>query len=452
MNAKPAESVEIERSLLGGLIEAPDALDEIASAVVSSDFYRPDHGRLFDVLREMRSEAAAIRPETVGERVLHDRRGDDAFGGYGYVLQLIEKAATRTSLGYYARRVRALSLHRAALRVVGRLHDQLRENEADPTQAAAMLASAAEALSLDLVEPGGSIERAVAAVLTQIAEAGAGVRRPGVPMPFRSLADLLPRMTAGQLGIVAARPSIGKTSFALQIGMTVAAFGHPVAIVSLEMTRDELVTRELAAATGIPTQDLDAGIAADDDDAWARLDEAQRAIGVLPVDINDASSLTVEEIVGYLRTWRAKAASKADVMPLAVVDYLGLVAPSPGQEKALPVHRLGHVTWSLKACAKSLGMPIVLLSQLNRDLEKRDDKRPMLSDLRDSGSIEQDANWVIGLFREGWYDRSIDDVTAEAIVLKNRGGRVGTAPLGWDGPRTRFFDQDEAFDLEVFDA
>ena len=259
----------------------------------------------------------------------------------------------------------------------------------------------------------------------------------GIPTGFTYLDKMLTGLGRSDLIILAARPGMGKTSFALNIAVNVAKKQKtPVAIFSLEMTKDQLTSRILSSEAAIDSQKLRTGTLAGQD--WVDLAQASDILAQSPIFMDDTSAITVPEIKAKVRRLNQDPA-KPDV-GLVVIDYLQLM--NSGKRTDSRVQEISDITRNLKIMAKELNVPIICLSQLSRNTERSSnrDHRPMLSDLRDSGSIEQDADSVLFLYREAYYDTEgqSDTTTAECIIAKNRHGEVGTVSLGWDGAHTRF--------------
>ena len=262
----------------------------------------------------------------------------------------------------------------------------------------------------------------------------------GIPTGFRYLDKMLTGLGRSDLIILAARPGMGKTSFALNIATNVAKRGElGVAIFSLEMTKDQLVNRILSSEAAIDSQSFRTGELSDND--WSDLARASEVMAHTHLYLDDTSNITIPEMKAKIRRVNQDP-SRTDV-GVVIIDYLQLM--STGKRTESRVQEISEITRNLKIMAKELNVPVIALSQLSRSAEKstgRSDHRPVLSDLRDSGSIEQDADSVLFLYRDAYYDKSEDaDATiAECIVAKNRHGEVGTVPLAWDGAHTRFTD------------
>ena len=263
--------------------------------------------------------------------------------------------------------------------------------------------------------------------------AASGSRIPGLSTGLPDLDDLILGLNKSELVIIAARPGMGKTSIALNIALNVAMTQHKkVAIFSLEMSREQLVTRLLSRAALVPSQNLFTGRLTDQQ--WRDVAAAANTLSACDILIDDNSTLTVADMNAQCRTIRG--------LDLVVIDYLQLMSSAGGRgfSNESRTQAVSDISRMMKVMAKQLGVPVICLSQLNRAAEARQDKRPLLSDLRESGSIEQDADVVIGLYREGYNNRECENPNlAEAIVLKNRKGQTGTVNLTWVPEYTSFY-------------
>ena len=263
--------------------------------------------------------------------------------------------------------------------------------------------------------------------------AASGSRIPGLSTGLPDLDDLILGLNKSELVIIAARPGMGKTSIALNIALNVAMTQHKkVAIFSLEMSREQLVTRLLSRAALVPSQNLFTGRLTDQQ--WRDVAAAANTLSACDILIDDNSTLTVADMNAQCRTIRG--------LDLVVIDYLQLMSSAGGRgfSNESRTQAVSDISRMMKVMAKQLGVPVICLSQLNRAAEARQDKRPLLSDLRESGSIEQDADVVIGLYREGYNNRECENPNlAEAIVLRNRKGQTGTVNLTWVPEYTSFY-------------
>ncbi len=265
----------------------------------------------------------------------------------------------------------------------------------------------------------------------------------GIPSGYRLLDYKLGKMGKSDLIVLAARPGMGKTSFALNIATNVATSQNiPVAIFSLEMSNEQLTERIISSQAGISSQSMRTGDQNRSPARWAEISEAYGQVSDYPIYIDDTPNVTVSDMKAKIRRYNQNP--ETDNIGLVIVDYIQLM--STGRRSENRVQEISEITRNLKIMAKEMDVPVIALSQLSRSAEKGSgrDSRPQLSDLRDSGSIEQDADVVLFLYRDAYYnkDESADQTMAECIVAKNRHGESGTIPLYWDGAHTRFYDVD----------
>jgi replicative DNA helicase len=424
------QNVEAEASLLGGLIVDPSAVDAVGDVVRPEDFYRPDHGRLFGLLLDMRSKGHHIDEMTVCDRINRGGKADE-YGGYAYVVDLPEKCPSRANLPHYARLVREAAVRRRAAKRADDLRDALYAGVEEPE---AILSAAAAGLLAEL--DGGKREdgwtRAGAVAATQANEIQRRQRggHPGVSTGLYALDDLLNGgWREGQLVVIAARPGVGKTALALTFALFAASVnGVGTGMFSLEMDRGELVERLLAQTALVDASRIRRGDL--DETAWNDIEVARGLLDAAPLWMDDRAGLTIDTLRA-----RARRLAATEKVGLLVVDYLQLLTPS--NPKANRAEQVGDMSRGLKLLAKELRVPVIALSQLNRDVEKRRgaDAKPRLSDLRDSGAVEQDADVIMFISRDE------ADPTGAAHVLhveKNRAGRIGQVPVIFEKSYSRF--------------
>jgi replicative DNA helicase len=455
-----------EQALLGALLVSNAAVHRVSSFLRAEHFFSAVHGRIYEAVRGMVEAGREASPLTL----LALFEGDPdlrAVGGGGYLFDLATNVVTVINAEDYGRAVfdaalrrRLVELGEAAVDAACRPQvgveaaDLVRRVEADVFALGEQLEGAAAG-------PAGEGE-AVAGALAETSVAyRAGGRPVGLSTGLKDLDDMVGGLEAGQLAIVAARPGMGKTALgASTIALSVARAGVPVLMFSLEMTRTQLARRHLAAISGVPAMAQKSGRVTEAD--WRALAEAQRALDGLPIVIDDKAAVTV----GHVRA-QARRMKRRRGVGLVIVDHLHLMSfEATGRGEANATLELGRITAGLKACAKELAMPVLLLCQLNRGPEGREDKRPTKADLRQSGSIEQDADLIAFLYREHYYlsrmepkrsaCKSDEDYNtkynewclrvteakgvAEIIVDKNREGETGVVRVRWDGARTLFSD------------
>jgi len=428
------QSVEFERAVLGGLIQNPGMLGEVAEILRPDDFFRADHGRLFSLLRTMAAQAEPIDLMTVPERTAREGHPEQ-YGGLQYVLELPDHApATVNLLHYAAEIVKKATLRRfieAQQRLVQRAYDQLDEP-------GSLLEMASQEISALGRVHGGQAWHQLSLVLDEeliniqkLASQPEGLT--GVQTGFTDLDQILSGMQRGDLIILAARPSMGKTALALNIVLNSALLDEvPVAVFSFEMSRYQLTSRMLATHAEVDSSKIRNGRL--DPDEWEKIFATSDFLRKARIHIDDSPGLTLAE----LRTRARRLAAKEGQLGVIMIDYMQLMhAEDPTVPRTQQVSE-----WSrgLKALAKELNCPVIALSQLSRNVESRQDKRPIPSDLRESGSIEQDADVILFIYRDEYYNKeaSPDKGLAEVIISKHRNGAVGTVKLVFQGQYTKF--------------
>lgn len=436
----PPQDLEAERCLLGSILIDNRALDIALELVDRRRFYFDAHGRMFDAIRGLIEAGQPADAVTV--RADLERRGDlDAVGGVPYILKILETVPHAAHADYYAKIVRRKSDARAAVEL---FTDGLRELSGGSDDVEDVLGRAERGM---LEITAGTHGRTALPVgeffedtLAGIAERmGADEMKGGLPSGFAELDDLLqPGLKPSALVVLAGRPGQGKTSLigclAEQIAGRAARTAKPehVLIFSLEMGRHELAERLLSIRSRVCSSKISRGDI--DEIDQAAMMEAAAEIQQLPIIIDDTPAQTVSRISAIARQEHRRRG-----LSVVIIDYLQLIEP---EDKRIPrEQQVAAITRRLKFLAKELRVPVIALAQLNRGLENREDKRPRLADLRESGSIEQDADVVLLLHRPDAYDPSARPNEADLIVAKNRGGPLGVAPLVWMPNLMRFADR-----------
>ncbi len=428
------QAIEAERALLGGMILAPDRIPELAGLGLRSEhFHRPQHGRLFALLLEMHARGEPIDTVTVPERIAREGK-QDRYGGVSYVLGLPEQIPSTTNLPHYARVVIDKALLRQLIDTSRQIAEQAHE---EPDDVHNLLDRAArEILSLGTGLGGGSWEQISVTIdqavqdLTALSQSDGPVA--GYTTGFDDLDHKLAGLHRSDLIILAARPAMGKTALALNIAQNVALLERrAVGIFSLEMSRAQLVTRMMCCLGLVDGNKVRTGQL--DTDEWERLLDASDQLREARIFIDDTPGLSITDVRS--RAKRLKAEN--DDLGLVVVDYLQLMS---GDDRRAPrEQQIAAISRGLKALAKDLDVPVIALSQLNRGVEQRAEKRPMVSDLRESGAIEQDADIILFIYRDEYYNPdSADKGLAEVIIAKQRSGPTGTCKLVFQGQYTRF--------------
>jgi replicative DNA helicase len=438
--ARQPFSVEAEQSVLGSIIIDPKCLHIAAVALKSEHFYIPQHKEIFSVLTDMYEHNLSIDFVTLLEKLKSNGTYDEA-GGKAYLTQLVQGVPSTANIENYIAIVKdkffARSLLVAAQNIVKDINDNVKNSDdllGDAEQSIFNIRQGID--SSDLVHIKSVIQNETYDRLTKVADPATREDYIGIPCGISELDKTLTGLNKSDLIIVGARPGMGKTSFALNIARNVAVNGgKTVCFFSLEMTRDQLAQRLLSNEAAIESSHLrDSSLMTDDE--WARLAVASEQLSKSQLFLDETSSLTVPKMKAKLQRMK-----KVD---LVIIDYLGLMRSATPKENR--VQEVSDITRSLKIMAKELKVPVICCAQLSRGTEvKGKSHKPQLSDLRESGSIEQDADIVLFLYREKYYDAEKEDPEdvgdpnlAECIVAKNRHGEVRTIPLHWDGKFTRF--------------
>ncbi len=436
LGRKVPHSLEAEQSVLGSMIIDPACIPAVLERLKGGEFYSQTNGEIFQTLSYMFNYARAIDPVTLLEEMRI--RGVYRDNSQEYILRLMEMTPTAANVTKYADIVRDKALLRRLLETADDISATVYAGEGE----ADAILEAAEQKVFALRRGrtvGGLQEVSVAVQNVYTAIAAAAASKEAIPGLSTGLVDLdrqILGLNKGDLILIASRPGMGKTSIALNIAMTVArkpirregkTDDRPgkVAVFSLEMTREQLAMRLISSEVMIDNQKLQTGKLSPSE--FSRVGGACAAIAASGLLIDDNPTLSVAEMNAQCR--------RVEDLVLVVVDYLQLMQSS-GSGKSYSnesrTQAVSDISRMLKIMAKDLNVPVVCLSQLSRANEARSDKRPMLSDLRESGAIEQDADIVIGLYREGYYNRECENPNAaEAIVLKNRRGETGKVDLLW---------------------
>ena len=428
-------SIEAEQAVLGSMLIDSRCVGDVVGILRAEDFYSTINRNIFETVFSMFNFAEPIDPVTVLEHMRKDGVWTDDSPGYIRDLMLI--TPTAANVIEYSWIVKDKSL----LRGVAEAGSDITEMAVSGEGGAMNILEAAEKKVYALrmgrsraeLEDISVILRDVYKQISDAAKAGVGI--PGLATGFHDMDRITMGLNDSDLILIASRPGMGKTSIALNIALHVARkSGKTVAVFSLEMSREQLAMRLLSASAFIDGKRLQTGRL--NDDEWRRLADAAALISEAKLKINDDASLTVTEMNAHCR--------RITDLGLVVIDYMQLMSAATNERGYRGENRVQIVTEisrTMKVMAKELNVPIICLSQLNRDNEKRgkDDRRPQLSDLRESGSIEQDADIVMGLYRDDYYNEESETPNiAECIVLKNRRGETGTVSLRWDPEYTNF--------------
>jgi len=440
----PPHSVEAEQSLLGGLLLDNQAFDKIADLVTAEDFYRDDHRRIFRHLSKLIEHAKPADVVTVAESI-EASEDKDRTGGPAYLGSLAQNTPSALNIRRYAELVRERSIQRRLIQVA----TEIAEAALAPSgKEVGQMLDEAETRILEVGERGQrgtqgfeSIQPVLARVFERIDHLYRQENKSdvtGLPTGFADLDEKTAGLQQGDLVIVAGRPSMGKTAFALNMAEHVAvANGVPVAIFSMEMGATQLAMRLLGSIARVDQHKMRTGRL--NDEEWSRLSTAMGKLHDAPIFIDETAALNSLE----LRTRARRIHRQCGKLGLVMVDYLQLMSAPSSNQNENRATEISEISRSLKALAKELSAPVVALSQLNRALETRNDKRPMMSDLRESGAIEQDADLILFIYRDEVYypEKPESKGTAEVIIGKQRNGPIGKIDLTFLGEHTRFEDR-----------
>ena len=421
-----------EQSVLGGMLLSKDAIADVVESLRASDFYKPAHETIYEAILSLYGHGSPADAITVADEL--KKRGELArVGGAAYIHTLIASVPTAANAQYYAEIVKEHAIMRRLIEAGTKIAQLGYANETEVDT----LVDQAQA-EIYAVTDGNAKEDYVSfseALEETINEIDANSNRPdgvyGVPTDFIEFDELTGGLHGGQMIVIAARPGVGKSTLALDIARS-ASIHHQMTTVffSLEMSRTELAMRILSAEGKISMGRLKKGDL--DTEGWTNLATLQGRIDSAPLFIDDSPNMTLMEIRAKCRRLKQR-----NDLKLVVLDYLQLM--SSGKKVESRQQEVSEFSRSLKLLAKELDVPVIALSQLNRGSEQRTDKRPMVSDLRESGSIEQDADMVILLHREDMYNPESDRVgEADMIIAKHRGGPTRTIPLAFSGKYSRF--------------
>ncbi|MBK9520917.1 MAG: replicative DNA helicase [Rhodocyclaceae bacterium] len=434
----PPHSIEAEQALIGGLLLDNSAWDRIADAVREGDFYRDDHRRIFRHIGKLCQLAKPADVVTVYESIEKSNEVDQT-GGLAYLAEIAHSTPSAANIRRYAEIVR----ERSVLRKLVTVGDEIAGQALNPAgRDVRDLLDDAERRIFEIAEAGALSSQGFVAIQPLVGEVVQQMEMllardsqsdiTGLPTGFVDLDRMTSGLQPGDMIVVAGRPSMGKTAFALNIAEHVGVdLRLPVAIFSLEMSGPQLATRFLSSVGRIDQGKLRNGKLTDED--WDRLTHALGKLHDAPIHIDETGAINPTE----LRARARRLHRQCGKLGLIVIDYLQLM--STGRNVENRATELSEISRSVKALAKELQVPIIALSQLSRKVEERNDKRPLMSDLRESGAIEQDADIIMMMYREEYYNKDTQDKgSAEVIIGKHRNGPTGTVRLTFLGEYTKF--------------
>ncbi len=428
----PPQDLDAERSVLGAMLLEDGAVAETIALLAADEFYRPAHSRIFEAMMALYERSEPIDEVTV-QAQLQLTGKLEAVGGASYLANLTESVPTAANVAYYARIVHNRALTRrliaAATTIAGSGYEGKGDIDVLLDEAESKIFEITSARDHRSFIPLKEIVKDAFKLIERAYERKESIT--GLTTGFVDLDDKTSGLQPSDLIIVAGRPSMGKTAFALGVAQNSAITTKtPVAVFSLEMSKEQLVMRMMCSEARIDSQRMRRGMLKDQE--WAKLAQAAGQLTEAPVYIDDTGSISVLEMRAKARRLQAEVG-----LGLVVVDYLQLMRGRSGSEGR--EREISEISRGLKALAKELSVPVMALSQLNRSLEQRQDKRPVLSDLRESGAIEQDADVICFVYRDEYYNPDSEDKgVAEIIIGKQRNGPTDTVKLKFTREHTRF--------------
>jgi len=430
----PPQDLEAEQSVLGGMLLSKDAIADVVELLRAPDFYKPAHETIYDTVLDLYGRGEPADPVTVAAELT--KRGELArVGGAPYLHTLIASVPTAANASYYARIVAERAILRrlveAGTRIVQLGYTDTGDVDAAVDRAQAEIYHVTERRTSEDYLPLAEIMEGTLDELEAIGSRGGTLA--GVPTGFADLDSLTNGLHPGQLVVIAARPGLGKSTVALDFARSASIrYGLASVFFSLEMTRNEITMRLLSAEARVPLHHMRTGSMSDDD--WNKLARKMSEVSSAPLYIDDSPNMNMMEIRAKCRRLKQR-----HDLRLIVVDYLQLM--TSGKRVESRQQEVAEFSRSLKLLAKELEVPVVALSQLNRGPEQRTDKRPMLADLRESGSIEQDSDVVMLLHREDAYERESPRAgEADFIIAKHRNGPTAVVTVAFQGHYSRFVD------------
>lgn len=435
----PPHSVEAEQSLIGGLLLDNSAWDRIADIVSDADFYRDDHRRIFRRIRGLVELGRPADVVTVFEAIEKHNEVEQA-GGLAYLGEIANNTPSAANIRRYAEIVH----ERAVLRRLVTVGDEIAASALNPAgKDVKQLLDQAEQRVFEIAESGAKSTQGFVAIQPLLGQVVERIQElydqenpseiTGVPTGFTDLDIMTSGLQPGDMIVVAGRPSMGKTAFALNIAEHVGVdLGLPVAIFSLEMSGPQLAMRFLSSVGRLDAHRVRTGRLSDDE--WDKMTVALGKLHGAPIHIDETGAITATDLRARARRLARQFGGK---LGLIVIDYLQLMTSSKDNENRAT--EISEISRSIKSLAKELKVPVIALSQLSRKVEERNDKRPLMSDLRESGAIEQDADIIIMMYREEYYKPDTQDKgLAEVIIGKHRNGPTGTVKLTFLGEYTKF--------------
>lgn len=437
----PPHDIEAEQAVIGSMLTDKEAISSAIEVLKPEDFYREDNKIIYEAILNLYNRAEPVDIITL-KTELQSMKQLEAIGGLEYIAELPDRVPTTANVEQYIKIVE----EKSALRALIKTANDLINLGYDQTQEVEDILDSAEKRIFDVIQNRNQkgytpIKDILVDSFTQLEQLYNQKQHiTGIPTGFADLDYITAGLHPSDLVIVAARPAMGKSAFALNIATNAAVRANKaVAIFSLEMSKEQMTNRILCSEAMVDSSKVRTGKIEDDD--WTKLAEASGTLSTSQIFIDDTPGISVMEIRAKCR----KLKLEKDI-GLVVIDYIQLVQGS-NKKNGTREQEISEISRSLKILAKEIGVPVIALSQLARSVEQRPDHRPMLSDLRESGAIEQDADIVMFLYRDDYYNKDSEkkDI-AEVIIAKHRGGSLGTVDLLWLGSYTKFVNLEKRFD------
>jgi len=437
----PPHSLDAEKSVLGSVLLDPDGLIKVVDMLQPDDFYNPSHQIVYDSILDLFNKRVNIDVITMNA-ILQDKNQLDRIGGPSFLAELVDFVPTSSHIFQYAQIVKKKATLRKLLKagqdITALGFDETQDVENLLEDAEKSLFSVSQTFVKDKFVHIKDVLTDTYEKIAELHDSDAKDKFSGVPYGFRGLDDLTSGMHPSDLVILAARPAMGKTALALNIAQNVAASGKSVGVISLEMSKDQLVERMFCSLLQVDSWKLKTGQLNDED--FAKMGPVMDKLNSMKLFIDDSLSSSVVELRAKTRRLQMEHG-----LDLLIIDYLQLMSSGKGGFSANRVNEISDISRSLKSLARELNIPIIALSQLSRAVESRPDKTPVLSDLRESGAIEQDADLVMMLYRDDYYnpDDSSKPGVTELFIRKHRHGAVGVVELMFKKEQQKFFDMEK---------
>ncbi len=435
----PPHSAEAEQACIGAMLSNNEqAINTVFETLKSEDFFDPKHQVIFDTIKMLQEESAPVDLVSVADRMESMGQLSRA-GGSAFLSSLSDRVPASSSVGYYARMVADKSLLRSLIQASHQIIDDVFQNQSKPEHISEM----AERAIFDVTNR--KLRTSYAELKDVVTETLTGIERlakdgniyTGLPTGFKKFDELTGGLQKGALVVLAARPAMGKTAMALNIASNVCTYSRDngALVFSLEMSDQELAMRMLSSESRIAMEKIRKGRLSDQHGEWGALVETAGRLHAMNIIVDDTPAISIHEI----RAKSRRVVSKYKVN-LIIIDHMQLITADESSKPSFNRNaEISYISRSLKALAKELDLPIVVLSQLSRSVESRQDKRPMLSDLRESGAIEQDADIVTFLYRDEYYNKETEKKgISELIIAKQRNGPTDTIDLTFLGECVRF--------------